>query len=251
MRTVGWCSAPLRSRTVPCGCARTLRSEQGAGRESPSWRSSCAGLVRGRSPGNISGCGTRSRTLKAQRSTRRCGRPSPARDQSEGLTLRLLSMLRLTIRRRPSLRRGGFLTGRSGCNWLIVGRVWNGCRIGSGNCSERGAGAGRRADRHGSVPVAELAWRRHGVAPVLRRCLLDAGRRCHFGGLRHGNQPELNAAVAAARWSSSGEAGQRVLSRKDPRCRRWLLPRWRCTRCCQCVKAAGGWSGSDGRDGAL
>ena len=35
--------------------------------------------------------------------------------------------------------------------------------------------------------------------------------------LRHGNQPELNAAVAVARWSTSGDAGQRVLSRKDPR----------------------------------
>jgi len=35
--------------------------------------------------------------------------------------------------------------------------------------------------------------------------------------VRHGNGPALNAAVAAARWSSSGEAGQRVLSRKDPR----------------------------------
>ena len=35
--------------------------------------------------------------------------------------------------------------------------------------------------------------------------------------LTHGNRPELNAAVSAARWSSSGEAGQRVLSRKDPR----------------------------------
>ncbi len=33
--------------------------------------------------------------------------------------------------------------------------------------------------------------------------------------LRQGNQPELNAAVAVARWSSS--PGQRVLSRKDPR----------------------------------
>jgi hypothetical protein len=32
--------------------------------------------------------------------------------------------------------------------------------------------------------------------------------------LRHGNQPELNAAVGAARWSTSGEAGQRILSRK-------------------------------------
>jgi len=35
--------------------------------------------------------------------------------------------------------------------------------------------------------------------------------------VRHGDGDELNAAVAAARWSTSGEAGQRVLSRKDPR----------------------------------
>lgn len=35
--------------------------------------------------------------------------------------------------------------------------------------------------------------------------------------VRHGGQPELTTAVAAARWSSRGEAGQRVLSRKDPR----------------------------------
>ncbi|HSP37108.1 MAG TPA: hypothetical protein VLR26_05095, partial [Frankiaceae bacterium] len=35
--------------------------------------------------------------------------------------------------------------------------------------------------------------------------------------LRHDDQPDLNAAVAAARWSPSGEAGQRLLSRKDPR----------------------------------
>ncbi len=35
--------------------------------------------------------------------------------------------------------------------------------------------------------------------------------------VRHGNQPALTAAVAAARWSTSGDAGQRVLSRKDPR----------------------------------
>jgi hypothetical protein len=35
--------------------------------------------------------------------------------------------------------------------------------------------------------------------------------------VRHGNQPELNAAVDVARWSTSGDAGQRVLSRKDPR----------------------------------
>jgi len=35
--------------------------------------------------------------------------------------------------------------------------------------------------------------------------------------VRHGNQAELNAAVAVARWSTSGDAGHRVLSRKDPR----------------------------------
>ena len=35
--------------------------------------------------------------------------------------------------------------------------------------------------------------------------------------LRHFNHADLNAAVAVARWSTSGEAGHRVLSRKDPR----------------------------------
>ncbi len=37
------------------------------------------------------------------------------------------------------------------------------------------------------------------------------------GRLRHGNQSGLNDAVAVARWSTSGDAGSRVLSRKDPR----------------------------------
>lgn len=35
--------------------------------------------------------------------------------------------------------------------------------------------------------------------------------------VRHGDDPALNAAVAVARWSSSGDAGQRVLSRRDPK----------------------------------
>jgi phage terminase large subunit-like protein len=35
--------------------------------------------------------------------------------------------------------------------------------------------------------------------------------------VRHGNGDDLNAAVAAARWSTHGDSGQRVLSRKDPR----------------------------------
>ncbi len=59
------------------------------------------------------------------------------------------------------------------------------------------------------------------VDPVARRFYADAcsaldaavtARR-----VRHGGQPELVAAVASARWSASGDAGQRVLSRKDPR----------------------------------
>ena len=35
--------------------------------------------------------------------------------------------------------------------------------------------------------------------------------------IRHGNQPELNTAVTHARWKTSGETGQRFISRKDPR----------------------------------
>lgn len=57
--------------------------------------------------------------------------------------------------------------------------------------------------------------------PVSRRFFADACSTLDAAvaarTVGHGNQAELNAAVAAARWSSSGEAGQRVLSRKDPR----------------------------------
>ncbi len=35
--------------------------------------------------------------------------------------------------------------------------------------------------------------------------------------VRHGGQGELTAAVVAARWSTSGDTGQLVLSRKDTR----------------------------------
>jgi phage terminase large subunit-like protein len=59
------------------------------------------------------------------------------------------------------------------------------------------------------------------VEPVARRFYVDACSALDAAvaarSVRHGNQPELNAAVAVARWSTSGEAGQRVLSRKDPR----------------------------------
>lgn len=59
------------------------------------------------------------------------------------------------------------------------------------------------------------------VDPVPRRFYVDACAALEAavtaGELRHGNQPELDAAVAVARWSTSGDAGQRVLSRRDPR----------------------------------
>ena len=59
------------------------------------------------------------------------------------------------------------------------------------------------------------------AAPVSRRLFVDSCSTFDAAvtarTLRHGNQPELNAAVTAARWSSSGESGQRVLARKDPR----------------------------------
>lgn len=57
--------------------------------------------------------------------------------------------------------------------------------------------------------------------PVSRRFFYDAcstlDAAVSSAGLRHGNQPALNESVTAARWSSSGDAGQRVLARKDPR----------------------------------
>lgn len=59
------------------------------------------------------------------------------------------------------------------------------------------------------------------VEPVSRRFYADAcsalDAAVNARSVRHGNQPELDAAVAVARWSVSGDAGQRVISRKDPR----------------------------------
>lgn len=59
------------------------------------------------------------------------------------------------------------------------------------------------------------------VETASRRTFVDAcaglDAAVTSGALRHGNQPGLNDAVDVARWSSRGEAGQRVLSRRDPR----------------------------------
>ena len=69
------------------------------------------------------------------------------------------------------------------------------------------------------LPALEQA--RVMVEPVSRRFYVDScsalDAAVTAGAVRHGNQPELNAAVAVARWSSPGDAGQRVLSGQDPR----------------------------------
>jgi hypothetical protein len=69
------------------------------------------------------------------------------------------------------------------------------------------------------IPALEQAGVRVDAVPrrfYVEACAaLDVAVRSRM--LRHGNQHELNDAVAAARWSSRGEAGERVLSRRDPR----------------------------------
>lgn len=72
-----------------------------------------------------------------------------------------------------------------------------------------------------SGTAAFLLPRLTGAEEVSRRFYVDAcsslDAAVTSGSLRHGNQEELNDATDAVRWMSSGEAGQRVLSRKDPR----------------------------------
>jgi hypothetical protein len=74
---------------------------------------------------------------------------------------------------------------------------------------------------HDAAFIPRLEQAGAGVESVSRRFYVDACSALDAAvsarAVRHGNQPELNAAVAVARWSSSGDAGQRVLSRKDPK----------------------------------
>lgn len=94
---------------------------------------------------------------------------------------------------------------------------------------------GRPADR-GADPTGTsgfllpaLDQGRVTVEPVARRFYVEACSALDAAvsarSVRHGKQPGLNDTVAVARWSTSGVAGQRVLSRKDPRCRRSWPPR--------------------------
>ena len=76
-------------------------------------------------------------------------------------------------------------------------------------------------DRERRGQTGRLAACRVELELVARRFHVDACSALDAAvaarAIRHGNEPELNGAVAVARWSSSGDAGQRVLSRKDPR----------------------------------
>ncbi len=102
---------------------------------------------------------------------------------------------------------------REGVEWIVP------------RCAEalRRWGGGLLVEQTGTagflLPTLEQAGAK--VEPVSRRFYADACSALDAAvsarSLRHGNQPELNAAVAVARWSSSGDAGRRVLSRKDPR----------------------------------
>lgn len=59
------------------------------------------------------------------------------------------------------------------------------------------------------------------VEPVPRRFYVDVCAALDAAvaarAVRHGNEAALGDAVAVSRWSTSGDAGSRVLSRRDPR----------------------------------
>lgn len=105
--------------------------------------------------------------------------------------------------------------------WLQLAESRPGVEWVVGRCSELLAEWGGRLVVEQTGTAAFLLPRLTGTDPVARRFFADAcstlDAEATARTLRHGNQPELNAAVSVARWSSSGEAGQRVLSRKDPR----------------------------------
>ena len=102
---------------------------------------------------------------------------------------------------------------RPGVDW-VVGRVqalsreWNGPVIVETTGT---AGFLTQALENASVNV-NLVARRFYVDACANLDALVGARQ-----LRHFNHGDLNAAVAVARWSTSGEAGHRLLSRKDPR----------------------------------
>jgi hypothetical protein len=69
--------------------------------------------------------------------------------------------------------------------------------------------------------AAFLLPRLLGADPVSRAHFVDSGSTfdaaVNARTVRHGNQAPLNDAVALGQWASTGEAGRRVLVRKDPR----------------------------------
>ncbi len=100
---------------------------------------------------------------------------------------------------------------REGVEWVAARCIETLDRWGGRLVVEQTGTAGFLLPTLGQTPV-ELVSRRFYADAC---SALDAAVKARS--VRHGNQPELDAAVAVARWSVSGDAGQRVLSRKNPR----------------------------------
>lgn len=102
---------------------------------------------------------------------------------------------------------------RAGVEW-VVDRAAELCRKWRGRIVVEGSGTAAFL-----IPALERA--RVGVDVQPRRFYVDAcgalDAAVSARQLRHGNQGELNDAVGVAHWSTSGDAGGRVLSRRDPR----------------------------------
>jgi phage terminase large subunit-like protein len=99
---------------------------------------------------------------------------------------------------------------RSGIEWVVprvaeVLAAWGGRLI----IEQTGTAGFLLPELEAVRVVPELVTRRFYVEGCSALDAAIAARR-----VRHGNQPALNEAVAAAQWSTTGDTGQRVLSRK-------------------------------------
>lgn len=99
---------------------------------------------------------------------------------------------------------------REGVEWVAARCVQTLDRWGGRQLVEQTGTASFLLPLLGSSPVEPVSRRFYAAACSA----LDAAVKART--IRHGNQSQLNGAVALARWSVSGDADQRVLSRKDP-----------------------------------
>lgn len=100
---------------------------------------------------------------------------------------------------------------REGVEWVAARCVELLDRWGGRLVVEQTGTAGFLLPALGSAPVEMVSRRFYADACSALDAAVTAGT------IRHGNQATLNEAVALAHWTLSGDADQRVLSRKDPR----------------------------------